>query len=164
MRTFEDFPAGGSGLLGTKLVVADEVIAFAREFDPQPFHLDEAAGKASLLGGLAASGWHTSAMLMRMIYDAFLYETANLGSPGIDEVKWLKPVLVGDTLSGQYDVREARLSKSRPGLGILRIFYELRNQRGEPVISWDCVQFVATRTGLVAFESAFQISGGTPAP
>ena len=90
MRTYEDFAVGHTGSLGQKLVVADEVVAFALEFDPQPFHLDVQAGKASLLGGLAASGWHTSAMLMRMIYDAFLHETAGLGSPGIDEVKWLK--------------------------------------------------------------------------
>ena len=160
MRTYEDFAVGHTGSLGQKLVVADEVVAFALEFDPQPFHLDVQAGKASLLGGLAASGWHTSAMLMRMIYDAFLHETAGLGSPGIDEVKWLKPVLVGDLLTGRYEVHEARLSKSRPGLGILRVYYELKNQRDEPVISWDCVQFVATRDGLAASAGPFEISRG----
>ena len=148
MRTFEDFAVGDTGSLGEKRVNANEVVAFAREFDPQPFHLDEAAGKASLLGGLAASGWHTSAMLMRMIYDAYLHDAAGLGSPGIDEIKWLKPVLVGDTLTGHFEVRERRLSKSRKGLGIMRIYYELQNQRNEPVISWDCVQFMSTREGV----------------
>ena len=93
-------------------------------------------------------------MLMRMIYDAYLHDAAGLGSPGIDEVKWLKPVLAGDTLSGHYEIRESRPSASRPGIGILRVFYVLKNQRGEPVITWDCVQFMRMKpsgaAGMVA--------------
>ncbi len=148
MRYFEDFPVGTCGQLGPRRVEAAEMIAYAEEFDPQPFHLDEAAGRASILGGLAASGWFTSALLMRMIFDAYLHDTAGLGSPGIDEVKWLKPVLAGDSLSGRYEVLEARTSASRPGIGILRFVYELQNQRGEPVIRWDCVQFMRIKAAI----------------
>jgi acyl dehydratase len=145
MLHFEDFPVGHVRLFGDKLVTAEEIVAFARLYDPQPFHLDAAAGKASILGGLAASGWHTCAMLMRMICDAFLTDAASLGSPGLEEVRWLKPVLAGDRLSARLEVREARVSRSKPGVGILRVVYEVVNQRGEAVMTWDCTQFLATR-------------------
>lgn len=142
--TFEDFPVGRTFDLGVKDVVESEVLRFARAYDPQPFHLDREAAEQSLLGGLSASGWHTCAMLMRMIFDAYLKDTASLGSPGLEQVRWRRPVLVGDRLRGESRVVEARLSSSRPGLGILRVVHELRNQRGEVVIVWDGTQFVAT--------------------
>lgn len=148
MLAYEDFPVGHERELGQKLVTAEEVIAFAREFDPQPFHLDEAAAKASLLGGLAASGWHSCAMLMRLLCDGLLKDTASLGSPGLEEVRWLKPVLVGDTISARMKVTEARLSQSRPGVGILRVLYEVRNGKGEVVMTWDGLQLLATRASL----------------
>jgi acyl dehydratase len=130
---YEDFAEGAALDLGSKLVTADEIIEFASEFDAQPMHLDEAAGKASILGGLAASGWHTCAIFMRMICDAFLIDSTSQGSPGIDEVRWRAPVLANDTLTGTCTVLSKRLSKSRPTVGLVTIRTELVNQRGEPV-------------------------------
>ena len=98
---YEDFVEGATFALGTKAVTAAEIIEFASEFDAQPMHLDEAAGKASILGGLSASGWHTCAMFMRLICDGFLLDSTSQGSPGIDYAKWKKPVLAGDTLTGK---------------------------------------------------------------
>ena len=98
---YEDFVEGATFALGTKAVTAAEIIEFASEFDAQPMHLDEAAGRASLLGGLSASGWHTCAMFMRLICDGFLLDSTSQGSPGIDYAKWKKPVLAGDTLTGK---------------------------------------------------------------
>ena len=97
---FEDFVEGGSIDLGAKDVTAEEIVEFAGEFDPQPMHLDEAAGKASILGGLSASGWHTCAIFMRLICDAFLLDSTSQGAPGVDRIKWKKPVLAGDRLTG----------------------------------------------------------------
>jgi acyl dehydratase len=150
MLAFEDFPAGLVRDLGRKHVTREEVLSFAREFDPQPFHLDEAAARASILGGLAASGWHSCAMMMRLLYDGCLKETASLGSPGLEEVKWLKPVLVGDTIQATMKVLDARVSRSKPHVGILRILYEVTNQKGETVMTWDGVQLVRTRAGIAA--------------
>ena len=99
MKYLEDFPIGVRRELGSKLVDEDEVIRFAREFDPQPFHIDKAAAAASFYGGVIASGWHTCSMTMRILVDAYLNDTAAMGSPGIDELRWLKPVRPGDTLS-----------------------------------------------------------------
>ena len=161
LRHFEDFAVGEVGELGEKLVTADEIIAFAREFDPQPFHLDEAAGRKSLLGGLAASGWHTCCMLMRLICDGYLGQTAGLGSPGIEEVAWLKPVLAGDVLRARYEVKEARPSASRPGVGILRVRYQVRNQNEQPVMTWNCIQFVAMHAKPDAARSKRRPSGAT---
>jgi acyl dehydratase len=130
---YEDFVEGASLDLGSKLVTAEEIVAFASEFDPQPMHLDEAAGKAGILGGLSASGWHTCAMFMRMLCDAFLLDSTSQGSPGIDQVRWKKPVLAGDTLTGRVTVLGKRTSKSRPQLGFVSMRAELFNQRGEAV-------------------------------
>ena len=148
LLTFEDFSAGKVLDLGVKHVTEKEVLAFAWTYDPQPFHLDRLEGEKSILGGLAASGWHTCAMLMRMIFDAFIKDTAGEGSPGLEQLRWKRPVLVGDTLSGHGKVMEARLSSSRPGMGITRIVYELHNQRGETVITWDCTHFFKTRAAI----------------
>jgi acyl dehydratase len=145
MLVLEDFHVGQKRELGKRLVTREDVLAFAREFDPQPFHLDENAAKASILGGLAASGWHTCALLMRLLYDGLLKDAASLGSPGLEEVKWLKPVLAGDTISARMTVREVRVSKSKPGVGILRVLYEATNSKGETVMTWDGVQLIATR-------------------
>jgi acyl dehydratase len=131
--TYEDFQSGQVFPLGPKHVTAEEIIEFAREFDPQPMHLDEAAGRASILGGLAASGWHTSAMFMRMMTDSYLLDTESEGAPGIDFMDWKKPVLAGDTLSGRSIVLESRAMRSRPGIGIVKFRHEVENQRGELV-------------------------------
>jgi acyl dehydratase len=130
---FEDFQPGRIFLLGPKPVTAEEIIEFATEFDPQPMHMDEAAGRASILGGLAASGWHTSSMFMRMMIDSYLLNSQSEGAPGIDFMDWKKPVLAGDTLSGRSIVLEARLMRSRPGIGIVKFRHEVENQRGELV-------------------------------
>jgi acyl dehydratase len=130
---YEDFTVGLELPLGPKEVTADEIVAFAREFDPQPFHLDETAGKASILGGLAASGWHTLSMLMRMMCDAYITGSTSQGAPGVDFAKWKKPVLAGDTLTGTTRVVDRRLSRSKPGLGLVTLHHELFNQRGESV-------------------------------
>lgn len=131
---FEDLSLGTEFPLGPKTVTADEILAFAMEFDPQPMHIDEAAGRASILGGLAASGWHTCAMMMRMMTDSYLLRTAAEGAPGLDYVKWKRPVLADDVLAGETKVVGLRLSRSRPGIGIASLRHELRNQRGETVL------------------------------
>ena len=100
MRYFDDFKVGEKLPLAPFTITRDEMIAFAAEFDPQPFHLDEAAAARTLLGGLAASGWHTCAIFMRMMCDGWLNDTASMGSPGIEAVRWLHPVRAGDRLSG----------------------------------------------------------------
>jgi len=131
---FEDFVEGGSIDLGSKLVTADEIVEFASEFDPQPMHLDEHAGKESILGGLSASGWHTCAMFMRLLCDAVLLDSTSQGAPGVDRIRWKKPVLAGDRLRGTATVTALRTSKSRPSIGLVSIRSELVNQDGEVVL------------------------------
>jgi acyl dehydratase len=146
--TYDDFVEGTSLDLGTKLVSAEEIIEFAGEFDAQPMHLDEEAGKASILGGLAASGWHTCAMFMRMLCDAFLLDSTSQGAPGVDYVKWKKPVLAGDMLSGNTTVLAKRLSRSRPQVGLITMHSELFNQRGESVFEFENTCMFLTREAL----------------
>lgn len=131
---FEDFPVGRVFELGPKIVDAAEIIEFASEFDPQPMHLSEAAGKASILGGLSASGWHTSSMFMRMMIDSYLLASVSEGAPGIDVMEWKKPVLAGDILKGSSTVTAARTMRSRPHIGIVTFSHELHNQRGEKIL------------------------------
>ena len=141
---YEDFVEGAFLDLGTKTVTAEEIIEFASEFDAQPMHLDEEAGKSSILGGLSASGWHTCCIFMRMICDAFLGNSTSQGAPGIDVVRWKKPVLAGDRLTGKCTVLAKRISKSRPGLGLVTLRSELLNQRGETVLELqNTVMFLA---------------------
>ena len=142
---YEDFVEGASVDLGIKQVTATEIIEFASEFDAQPMHLDEEAGKASILGGLSASGWHTCAMFMRMLCDAYLLDSTSQGAPGIDYVRWKKPVLAGDTLSGATTIVAKRLSKSRPTLGFVTCRHALQNQHGETVIELENTGMFLTR-------------------
>ena len=142
---YEDFGEGASLDLGNKLVSVAEIVEFASEFDAQPMHLDEEAGKASILGGLSASGWHTCAMFMRMWCDAFLLDSTCQGAPGIDHVKWKKPVLAGDRLVGTMVVIAKRLSKSKPHLGFITLRSELVNQRGESVFELENSVMFLTR-------------------
>lgn len=134
---WEDFPVGHRREFGATTVEREAVIAFARQFDPQPFHVDDAAAQASLFGGLCASGWHTGAMAMRMMCDEYLLDSASLGSPGLDNIRWLKPVFPGDTLRMHMQVLEARPMQSRPGVGLLRFAWELRNQHGAAVMTME---------------------------
>jgi acyl dehydratase len=134
IRYFEDFAIGQEFPLAPHTVSRQEIVAFAAEFDPQPFHLDERAAADTLLGGLAASGWHTCALFMRMMYRGFLETSASMGSPGVDTLKWVRPVRPGDVLSGRSLVLEVRASQSRPDRGFVRFRHEIANARGEVVM------------------------------
>jgi acyl dehydratase len=134
---WEDFPTGSVREFGPMAVTREASVAFARLWDPQPFHLDDAAAEASLFGRLSASGWHTCAMTMRMMCDAYLLDTASLGSPGLDSLKWLKPVHPGDTLRGQLTVLESRAMNSKPHVGLTRSRWQVFNQHGEPVLEME---------------------------
>lgn len=139
---FDELTPGRVIQLGHYTVEREEALAFAQEFDPQPMHLDEAAAEASLLGGLSASGWHTCAIMMRLIYEALLARVESQGSPGVENVRWLRPVRPGDTLSGTLTIEAARRSAKRPGSGILTINTILTNQDGTPVLESRSAIFV----------------------
>jgi acyl dehydratase len=129
--TFEDFPPGRLGTFGPHHLSREDILAFAAEFDPQPMHLDEEAAKRSMLNGLAGSGWHLCSIMMRMMFDGFIGRTASMGSPGVNEVRWLAPLRPGDDLLLDIDVTEARLSRSRPATGIVTFKATVRNAGGE---------------------------------
>jgi len=131
---FEDFKPGQVFELGSREITREEIIEFASEFDPQPFHLDEEAGKASLLGGLSASGWHTGALVMRLLADGLLSRSSSQGSNSIDKLSWLKPVFPGDTLSATAKVIDTRELKSKPGLGIVNFEISVSNQSDKEVM------------------------------
>lgn len=134
-RYLEDYAEGDSVVFGKTHVTAEAIIAFASQFDPQPFHLDPGAGRATPFGGLVASGWHTSGMTMRMMVDHII-SRHGLGSPGVDELRWHRPVRPGDVLTCRSTVLSVRRSRSRPDRGIVRQQIETLNQRGEVVLSW----------------------------
>jgi acyl dehydratase len=142
---FEDFAPGSVDVWGARQVTREEVIAFAQNYDPQPHHLDDAAAEASILKGLSASGWHSCALAMRMACDWFLLDTASMGSPGVDEVRWKKPVRPGDVLALRRTVLEPRLSQSKPDRGFVPMIWELVNQNGEAVMSLQASTIVARR-------------------
>src|SRR5262249_52945989 len=130
---------GGTSRLGRHTFSAGEIVAFGRQFDPQPFHADPLAAQASPFGGLIASGWHVCAVGMRMLSEQILGRSRNLGSPGIENVRWLKPVRAGDTIDYCVTVAEARPSASKPGIGLVKHRWEARNQAGElalPLEGW----------------------------
>jgi len=142
---WEDIKTGERENIGSVLVDKDEVIEFATRYDPQPFHVDEQAAKRSIYGGLIASGWHTCAMVMRLMCDAYLLESASLGSPGLENVRWLKPVRPGDTLTAYRTTLETRVSSSRPDRGIVKTLWEVENQKGELVLTMSGVNFFLKR-------------------
>jgi acyl dehydratase len=129
--TFEDFAQGRFGSFGPRHVSREEIVAFAAEFDPQPMHLDEQAAQASMLKGLSGSGWHLCALTMRMLFDGFIGRTASLGSPGVNELRWLAPLRPGDDLTLDVDVVESRVSRSRPTTGIVTFRCVTRNAAGD---------------------------------
>jgi acyl dehydratase len=131
----DDLEVGQRHRLGTRVVRREEIVAFAREYDPQPFHVDEDVARSSIYGGLIASGWYTVCLFMRLFVDGFLQHAASMGSPGIDELRWLKPVRHDDRLSGQIEILEIRPSRSRPDRGIARMRCSVSNQQGEEVLS-----------------------------
>lgn len=132
---WEDFPVGNVREFGAMPVTREATLAFAAQFDPQPFHLDDAAAEASLFGKLSASGWHTCAMAMRMMCDDYLLESSSLGSPGIDNLRWTKPVFPGDTLSVRLTVLETRPMASRPKVGLVSSKWEVLNQNRDVVLT-----------------------------
>ncbi len=142
---YEDMIVGAKLNIGPYLVTKEEIISYAEQFDSAPFHLDEAAGNASMLGGLAASGWHVCAMTMRMICDTYLLDSASEGSPGVQECKWMAPVFANDTLSGEMVVESARLSSSRKGLGLVNFRCNLFNQDGKQVMTFTNLGMIRTR-------------------
>jgi acyl dehydratase len=135
MRTFEDLPPGLTETFGPLTVSKDDILAFAREYDPQPFHVDEIAAKDSFIGTLIASGWHSCSLNMRLLADGLILDSSSMGSPGIEEVKWVKPVRPGDTLRSRMTVLESRISKSRPSLGLVRFHFDMLNQADETVLT-----------------------------
>jgi len=136
-RYWEDIEIGTVTQLGRATMTKEEIIDFARKFDPQPFHIDEEAAKKSMFGGLIASGWHTCSVVMRLMVDAIISQSpaASLGSPGVDEVRWLKPVYAGDTITGRITVIDKKASKSRPEMGSVFNHNEIFNQKGELVLT-----------------------------
>jgi acyl dehydratase len=129
--TFEDFKPGHFGTFGPRRVTREEILAFAAEFDPQPMHLDEAAASQSMLNGLSGSGWHLCSLMMRMLCDGFIGRTASLGSPGVNDLRWLAPLRPDDELTLDVEIAEARVSKSRPETGIVTFRNVARNAAGQ---------------------------------
>ena len=125
----------------------EEIIAFASEFDPQPMHLDEAAAERSMLRGLSGSGWHLSSLMMRMLFDGFIGRTASLGSPGVDELRWMSPLRPGDDLTLDVDVAQARVSRSRPETGIVTFKMKVRNASGQTLVEATSPIIVKRRDG-----------------
>ena len=145
-RYWEDYEVGQKYPLGSTSFTAEEIVEFARQFDPQPFHVDADAAKASMFGGLIASGWHIAAKLMRLFVDNYIDRRTALGSPGLDELRWLRPVRPGDTLRSEVEVVEARPSRSKPDRGILVMAFKIRNQRDEDVLTMRTLQLTRRRS------------------
>jgi acyl dehydratase len=145
-RYFEDFAVGDVIELGNfPPLTEDDIIDFARQWDPQPFHIDPERAKESIFGGLIASGWHTGAIAMRLMVDGLLKDAAAQGSPGLAGLRFLRPVRAGDTLSARYTVLEATPSTHRPAIGKVRGLTELINQHGEVVVAMDGTGFFDRR-------------------
>lgn len=137
MKYWEDFKLGERAELGRHTFSEPEIVAFGRQYDPQPFHIDAEQARASAFGGLIASGWQTCAIGMRLMVDAYINQTVSLGSPGIDNIRWLKPVRPGDTISYSRVVLESRASTTRKGVGLVKHRWEAVNQRGELVLTME---------------------------
>jgi acyl dehydratase len=146
MRYWEDFAVGDVTDVGPVTVSAEEIVEFASRYDPQPFHVDEEAAKASPFGGLIASGWHTTALFMGMFVPAVLLDSASLGSPGVEEIRWTAPVRPGDTLSGRSTVTEVRPSSTNARRGTVFTTNEVFNQDGVLVMTLKARGFFARRT------------------
>jgi len=137
MLYWEDFPPGETMEMGAHTFTEDEIIAFARQFDPQPFHVDPEAARHSFFKGLIASGWHTCSVAMRLMVDRYVGRSASLGSPGLDNIRWLAPVRAGDTITYRRTTTATRPSESKPGIGLVHSRWEATNQRGETVMTME---------------------------
>lgn len=142
---FEDFTPGQVIALGARTVSEEEIIAFATQFDPQPFHIDQQAAEASMFGGVVASGWHTCSMMMRIVVDGLMASSSSMGSPGVDKVRWLLPVRAGDTLSVSYETTAVKASGSKPDRGVVWSRWSATNQRGELVCTIEGMGMFARR-------------------
>jgi acyl dehydratase len=144
-RYWDDYEIGQKFDLGSTSFTADEIVDFARQYDPQSFHVDAAAAGQSMFGGLIASGWHVTAKLMRLFVDNYVDQRTALGSPGVDEVRWLKPVRPGDTLTVWVECAGKVPSKSRPEMGVVHEHWHATNQKGELVMTLKGVNMVRRR-------------------
>ena len=150
---WEDLEVGKRIEMGSITVDHDEVIAFASKYDPQPFHLSDEAAAKSIFGRLSASGWHTCSMAMGLMVRNFLHESSSLGSPGLEKIKWLKPVYPGDTLTLFQVIQDRRPMNSRPDVGLTRTLWEMFNQHGEQVLLMDGWGMFRRRAPAAAMES-----------
>jgi acyl dehydratase len=146
-RYFEDFHPGEVIDVGSVSVSQADIIAFARQYDPQPMHIDPGAAGFTIYGGLIASGWHTVALFMRLLVENLVAKTSSLGSPGVEELRWPLPVRPGDTLTGAMEILDTRASNSRPTMGIVRWRGTVRNQDGKLVMTLIGTNFFARRPG-----------------
>ena len=144
---WEDFSPGRVFEHGPRRITREEIVGFAAEFDPQPMHLDEAAARTTLLGGLSASGWHACCILMKMCTESFVLNSASMGAPGVEEVRWLIPIRPGDALTLRATVVETRASSSRPDMGFVRFMFELLNQTGEQAMTLTTSLMIGRRAG-----------------
>ena len=147
VRYLEDFQVGEVIDLGSVTVSEEDILAFARQFDPQPFHVDHEAAQGSIYGGLIASGWHTCGIYMRLLADNFLRDTISMGSPGIDTLRWSSPVRPGDTLRARLTILDVTPSRSRPDRGTMRLRGEVLNERDEVVMSLEPIGIFGRRPG-----------------
>ncbi len=142
---WEDFKPGAIAVYGPRLVTREEIVAFAAEFDPQPMHLDEAAGRGTMLGGLGASGWHMCCLFMRVIADGFILNSSSMGGPGVDELRWLKPLRPGTRIRVRATVIETRVSKSRRQIGLVKSAYEMLDEADVPLMTLTATQMFGRR-------------------
>ena len=153
---WEDFSPGQITDCGSRLVTREEIIDFAAQYDPQPMHLDEQAARATLLGGLVASGWHSCCILMRMLSDGFLGEASFMGAPGVEEVKWLAPVRPDERIKARATVLETRPSRSRPDMGFVKFRFELIDTSDKPLMTLIVSPMFGRRAGALASEASGQ--------
>ena len=144
-RYWDDYEVGQKFAMGSTSFAEQEIVEFARQFDPQPFHIDPAAAKQSIYGGIIASGWHVASKMMRLFVDNYVDGRTALGSPGVDELRWLKPVRAGDTLTGWVVCGAKVPSRSRPTMGIIHEHWEVTNQKGELVMTTKGINMVRRR-------------------
>ncbi len=144
---FEDFYPGQEIDLGERSVSEEEIVAFARQFDPQPFHVDRDAARASIYGGVIASGWHTCSLMMRMVVDGLMASSSSMGSPGLDGVRWLRPLRAGDTIRMRYLTTQVKASNSKPDRGVVWSKWTATNQHGEEICTIEGMGMFRRRSG-----------------
>lgn len=144
-RYFEDYVVGSVHEFGNIVAVETEMIAFAERFDPQPFHTDPVAARETIYGGLIASGWYSAGLMMRLFVDYYLSHVASLGSPGVDQLRWLKPVRPGDTMSLRITISQTKRSRSKPDRGLVHSYVEAINQNSDVVMTMMALNFISLR-------------------